>query len=400
MPRLLAICTLGILAFCLVAAMNSRAAYSAISQTFEYRESYVSWLPHSYDAARTWRAVAQYVPLAGFFWGLMDWLRPANAGAAKGQGLGRSTVPGRMRTLLWILAIQGALVSLEGILQRADGGGKLLWLVEPRVNPDAVSQFGPFAYRSNAAQYLNLIWPTTLALWLWMSRASRRVDQAGSQHHLLLPLAALTAIGPLVSLSRAGVLVALAQAAVCSVVVMAAGGRRHWRRSVAIAGAGVILAGGAFLVNGTDLIKRFGSSARDFSEGRQETYLLARRMADDFPVYGTGPGTFESVFSLYRNQLDDYWPSQLHNDWLETRITFGWVGTGIILLALTVVCLRWFLPGGGASCPWAVWASIGVGLAGCLAHARVDFPFQIHSILTLFLTLCAILSALHRPLKG
>ena len=33
------------------------------------------------------------------------------------------------------------------------------------------------------------------------------------------------------------------------------------------------------------------------------------------------PGTFEPVFQLYRGSQDEYWPAQLHNDWLETRIT-------------------------------------------------------------------------------
>ena len=34
--------------------------------------------------------------------------------------------------------------------------------------------------------------------------------------------------------------------------------------------------------------------------------------------------------------------------------------------------------------------------AGCLAHARYDFPFQIHSIVFLFLVVCAILINLTR----
>jgi hypothetical protein len=35
-------------------------------------------------------------------------------------------------------------------------------------------------------------------------------------------------------------------------------------------------------------------------------------------------------------------------------------------------------------------------MAGCLVHARYDFPFQMHSIVFLFLVLCAILSDLTR----
>ena len=45
----------------------------------------------------------------------------------------------------------------------------------------------------------------------------------------------------------------------------------------------------------------------------------------------------------------------------------------------------------------AIW----LALAGCLVHARYDFPFQVHSIVFLFLVLCAILFVLsRRPGRG
>jgi Ca2+/Na+ antiporter len=90
----------------------------------------------------------------------------------------------------------------------------------------------------------------------------------------------------------------------------------------------------------------------------------------------------------------------LHNDWLETRITFGWLGSGLITLAFGAVLLRWFARGGihgGRRFLILIW----LGMAGCLAHARYDFPFQIHSIVFLFLVLCAILVVLtRRPVRG
>jgi O-antigen ligase len=125
-------------------------------------------------------------------------------------------------------------------------------------------------------------------------------------------------------------------------------------------------------------------------------YEAARPMAADYPLFGTGPGTFETVFGqLYRKQLDTYWPAQLHNDWLETRITLGCLGSGLIALAFVAVMLRWFAPGGihgGRRFLILIW----LGLAGCLVHARYDFPFQVHSIVFLFLVLCAILFVLTR----
>jgi hypothetical protein len=85
----------------------------------------------------------------------------------------------------------------------------------------------------------------------------------------------------------------------------------------------------------------------------------------------------------------------VHNDWLETRITFGWAGSGLVAGALVLVGWRWFVPGGihgGRRFVMLTW----LALAGCLVHARFDFPLQVHSILFLFLTWCAVLSVLTR----
>jgi O-antigen ligase len=129
-------------------------------------------------------------------------------------------------------------------------------------------------------------------------------------------------------------------------------------------------------------------------------YANAAPMARDYPVFGTGPGTFESVFQLYRTSSNTYWPAQLHNDWLETRITFGWAGSVLLIGALALVVARWFFPGGigaGRRFTFLLWAALG----GCLIHARWDFPFQVYSVLLLFLFLCAVLFSLsRRPAKA
>jgi putative inorganic carbon (hco3(-)) transporter len=128
---------------------------------------------------------------------------------------------------------------------------------------------------------------------------------------------------------------------------------------------------------------------------REKMFDTARQMGSDYPMFGTGPGTFSTVFSLYRISTETYWPAQLHNDWLETRITFGWVGSALIAMAFATVLARYFVPGGfygGRRFVLLTW----MALAGCLVHARWDFPFQIYSILFLFLVLCAAVSTMSR----
>jgi hypothetical protein len=101
------------------------------------------------------------------------------------------------------------------------------------------------------------------------------------------------------------------------------------------------------------------------------------------------------VFEFYRGPSGSYWPAQLHNDWLETRITFGWIGSTLIAMAFAIVVLRWIAGQGihgGRRFVLLIW----LAMAGCLVHARYDFPFQIYSVLFLFLTLCAVLFSLSR----
>ena len=42
-------------------------------------------------------------------------------------------------SLLWVLCLNGAVLGMEGIVQRASGSSKLLFLVQPLVNPEGVT---------------------------------------------------------------------------------------------------------------------------------------------------------------------------------------------------------------------------------------------------------------------
>jgi len=128
---------------------------------------------------------------------------------------------------------------------------------------------------------------------------------------------------------------------------------------------------------------------------RTEIYANSRTTAEEFPVLGTGPGSFGTIYRLYK-EAGQQWEAYLHDDWLETRITFGWIGFGVICLMLILVLARWFVPGGGIPMHWDFVLFTWLALAGCLAHAKLDFPFQIYSLQFLFLLLCSMLFCLSR----
>jgi hypothetical protein len=401
--------TVAILGYCLVCALNARATYDPETLSFAYHERYIRWLPHSFDSSRTWFTFWSYLGLACSFWAVRDWL--LGKAAVEERAEFRSNGPGgeaqaeffpaRLRRLFWLLAINGGLLGLEGIIQRLEGSGKLLFLVRPHIHKTAATQFGPYAYYANASQYFNLLWPVCLGFW-WMLHRSRGFQRYG--HHLVLVCCAIMAACPVISTSRGGTLVTVGLLALATPFLLAShflftAHRQPDRRARMITSGVLALFFAGSLALGFSIgWKALEPRMATFQEGRQnrETlYDAFRPMAADYPVFGTGPGTWESVSQLYRTSMAAEWPAQLHNDWLETRITFGWVGSAMIALAFVTVVLRWFAHGGihgGRRFVFLMW----LALAGCLVHARFDFPFQIHSILFLFLVLCATLFCLSR----
>ncbi len=385
--------SLFLVAWCWISAWNASAAYSPQTLQFDYLE-HIPWLPHSFDAGSSWSSFRNYSALACFFWALRAWLMTKTAQDVLPDDRPKRVLPIRLRRLLWILSINGAALALESLLQRLSGSTRLLWLVQPTVNPGAESQFGPYAYRSNAAQYFNLLWPLTLGFWFLLHAWQRRSAPARPLHHLLLSCVMLMAACPLVSDSRAGAVVTGGELVCSGFLLVAAFRGAPWSFRGALAGFTLLTLALGLNMGWESLTKRMTSLDVDY-HGREEIYSTARKMAVDYPWFGTGPGTFDPLFQMYRKSPDQYWPAQLHNDWLETRITFGRIGMAVILAALAGCGLHWFVRG-AIRTPWIFPAFVGLGLTGCLLHALVDYPFQVYSIVLLFLLECGVLLGISR----
>lgn len=382
LTRVLVALTCAICGYFLLSALNARATWHPSQSVFVYHPS-VPWLPHSLDSTSTWLAFWTSVGLVCSFWALRDWLlntdaRPANEGTVSSW---------RLRHLLWLLSVNGALLALEGILQRFFGGGRLLFLVQGRFNPEAVTQFGPYAYRGNAAQYFNLLWPVCLGFW-WTLYRTNSCHARRHYHHWLLLCAAVMAACPIISSSRGGTLICLGL--MLGAVVLHLLGQTHACRSAILVLAFLALALGlGFGLGWKQLGPRLAQIEQDYSI-RQQLYEKAKPMAADYPWFGTGPGTFENLFQFYRRTADSPWPAQLHNDWLETRITLGWIGMALLGLAFAILFVRSF-PATRIAWAQGLTPFIWLALAGVLVHARFDFPFQVYSIVLLCVVLCGIL---------
>ena len=355
----------------------------------------VEWLPQSHDRDRTLRAFWKYLAIVFSFAAARDWLMGASRRERRSDD-GTPRFPGdRMQWLLWTLAINAAAVSLVGMLQRLDGTQQLLWTFSNHIN-GGHGAFGPFPYRSSGAQYLNLMWPVTLGFW-WVlrrrnvARRSASHRSGGDPHVLLLVLAALTAAGVVVANSRGGFLVLVGLLGAVFALMMLWSKRQVGFKLGVVAAIAAILGVGGWL-GGEAMMARFRSEDLGRMSGRKLIYEDTARMAQDFAVFGSGAETFAPLYYFYRKK-DPEWNAYVHNDYLETRVTFGSVGFVIILMIFLAV---WLVPffGNGIPASPEIFLLIGVAMVGILAHAKFDLPFQIYGLHSQFVLLCGVLTSL------
>lgn len=406
--RLLGALTLFFLAYVLTSALNGRARVETVpgGPMMTYSETYIPWLPHSFDVNQTWKGFWRYLGLAATFWGGRDWLlgrskrdRRSRRSSDEGAVLdGRSTSklefpPFRFRMVLWTLILSSSVMAVVGISQRLDGSEKLLWAITPAVKQveGAKFAFGPFAYRGNGAQYFNLVWPVGLGFW-WVLREKYRrqaglnVRAGGDPSLLLIPLTCIMAAVPILAGSRGGFYILLGQLVAVLLIFFFQIRRISMKVRFGITfalSAGILLG----VVTGGDTLRmRFEKkSAMDLS-GREVIWNTARRMADDFPLFGSGAETFPTLNYLYRDDLKERWHGYVHDDYLELRLSMGWIGF-VAVLTMLGLGLGLGLLGSGVESPGPFRAFLGVGIVGILIHARADFPMQVVGILFTFLIL-------------
>jgi hypothetical protein len=402
--RVLAVSTLLVLLYNLISAANARATYFPQNWEFQYH-SVIFWLPHSYDSGSSWKMFWQNLGLAGLFWALRDWLLAMTPSEAEAHSYSANTLESgnlrlsdRLRSLLWVLAVSGALLAIQGILQRLGGGSKLLWMATPRKDTvggaGVLTEFGAWPYRANASQYFNLLWPVILGFcWTEFNfcRYSVRA-RANSKAALGLLIGVIfMAVCPLVATSRTGAGVLVLNLGLAAIILWFASQKHEALRTrliIPIVTLIIIVGGG--LLGWSSLAPRLGTLSVD-AQGRQTLSQVGWEIATDNLVFGTGPGSLETIYQLYMHNRTDFWPAQLHNDWMEILATFGCVGFALIFLCLLLAASH-CLFGQGIPGEKHFVRLAWIALAGCLLHARFDWPFECHSVLTLFLVICAILS--------
>ena len=407
------------LAYIALHALNARATLDIRTLTFAYRESYLSWLPHSYNCPETWSAFWNFLAISMFFFSTLHWLRNDSAfsKAFNGtEGNHKPFQPHRTKLLLNVLAGNATAIAFVGILQRLDESPKLLWLLTPMINTRPEYNFGPFAYRGNAATYFNLVWPICLFLLLNLRESSLGASpgkRMGSSPHLLLtPCIGILCLAPAFTTSRAGLSILVLQLLLVGCWLFTTEARNKSRSLLKLGTFFLVLVVAYVSLSKSTGVQRLSETIREIlsgevktyhtyqQESRSDIYQHLTKMFQEKHVWGYGPGTFSSVYIAHRlpvlvssnNQKLVAWSAWAHSDPLETLITYGTVGSCLIGAILLIGILT-PLQIARRSLFRSRLPILLLPLVGFLAHSIIDFPFQVYSLNHLFVIIVAIIWA-------
>ena len=312
----------------------------------------------------------------------------------------------RLKTTIKLLAALGGLIAVEALFQRATSSGLIYWF---RAVPPQAMPVGPYIYRNHYAGLMGMLFPIALSIFLytrpktdgeigWRQRLIVFFRDSSVSQHFLSGLAAkFIAISIFLSLSRGGI--SSSCAALLFMVLLlkihpSAPSRRFW---VYIVPAAAVLFINWF---GWDaIVERFlqiSLAEKGFHDGRFDIWHDTLTLIRDFPVTGSGLGTFVKIYPVYQGRpYSGLMVDHAHNDYLELLAGAGMIGFSLMIWFLASVIIaawkRWrmrhsrFAIIHGAGCFAA--------LTAMLLHCLVDFNFASGANALYFFSFCGLLTA-------
>ncbi|MFH1499613.1 MAG: O-antigen ligase family protein [Verrucomicrobiota bacterium] len=334
---------LGFFAFIAVQGLNpSHVRMSDERGWWMQPVGHIRWLPSgmgtTFDHMNAWRVLV----ILGSAWLLV---------CALWIGLTRRTA---VMAIMTALVVNGTVLALIGILQKATGAREVLWLFKVR--------WGYFVatiiYKNHAGAFFYLILAFAAALLLWHAqRGSRRLAKT-SPAPVYGFCAVILATVVILSNSKGALLLMLGYLAVCLIgfaVWLCVGGRASGNRVQALVAGGLLV---VFIVAGGHhlrLDKPFERVQTLIEQGENNVSVKSRlvvakataEMAEDKLWTGWGAGGFQHFFPVYQQNYAELQPKprrkpqfwrHAHNDYLQGLSEYGIVG-----LLFPAAMLGWWL---------------------------------------------------------
>lgn len=304
----------------------------------------------------------------------------------------------------------GVGLALLGIVQRAfadpKGSNSIYGLTE---HIPGASPFGPFVNRNHFATWMIMALPIVIGYSIGLVKRTwhpRRFTMSAwlawlptvdANRFVLVMTAAFTMLVALVlTQSRSGLMAFMVAMIVLAVAFL----RRHRTRAARIAAVAYfsLLLLGAIGWIGLDLsLSRFGSSQHDLG-GRMTAWIDTVHIVRDFPLFGTGLGTYGEAMLVYQTDRVEGMFVRAHNDYLQLAAEGGLlvlVPVALLVVVLAQALRRRFEAGEDDELTYWIRVGAAAGLAGVAVQSSVEFGLQMPGNTALFVVVLAL--AIHRP---
>jgi len=242
----------------------------------------------------------------------------------------------RVTRLTRLLVGFGLAIAAFAVLQHAAGNGKIYWF---RPLPQGGLPMGPYVNKNHFAGFLELILPlavcTMIFAWPRGRFAGARafliefLARPRGQESIRAGLAALVMASTLFfSLSRGGTLSFLvAMVGIGILLASDSATRRVGRR---MAGLAVLVVLAVTWLGWSPILERFERLRNIETEVyRYQVWLDTLGIVGDAKLTGTGLGTFEYVYPVYKTVTSELLWDYTHNDYLQLAAETGFTGLGL-----------------------------------------------------------------------
>ena len=292
-------------------------------------------------------------------------------------------------TLIAVIMFVGILESLYGMIEFFSGHEHILH-VEASTLISSVT--GTFINRNYFAGYLSMVIPLAVGYIFYRESFNedisvgwhRRLSSLDGKTYFLVFGVILMILGLLFSASRMGILSLLLSLTVVALFFRnPERGQRLSKTPIFI--LGLALLWGALI--GLDaVISRFFTVSEGF-KNRWEIWDNTLQIIKDFPLLGSGLGTFTQVFPSYRSFHIEGLVTHAENDFLQLASEAGLIGMGLLIIAFLFLFYKTF-SGIRKLSPEDPRKYIGIGgLVGILAllvHSMVERNIQVPANAFLF----------------
>ncbi|MBI5848197.1 MAG: O-antigen ligase family protein [Nitrospirae bacterium] len=317
----------------------------------------------------------------------------------------------RLRKTVGLLAVFAAALAFFSIIQHLMPNGKIYWI---RPLTQGGSPFGPYVNRNHFAGLMGMLFPVVMALFLLSRPSSREVsfrkkvsdliDRSIKNVHLVLGFGAVVvALSIFLSLSRGAILSFCLSLSLLGFLLSRRIGTRKGKLLFIATVIVIFYAVGWF--GWTPVFERFRAIRTlqgEISELRLDIWKDSLGMVRDFPLTGTGAGSFMHLYPAYRTIRGEGIADHAHNDYLELLTDGGIIGIGLFAWFMAAVLIQSYQTFLKRKDPYArhLFAGAISGVAAFLLHSMTDFNFFIGSNgLYLFLLLGLMVSSAHSRLS-